>query len=443
MTCPTLNRNFQPALNDSPLKSHSPATIAEPANLPTKTTTSQASPVRIALVTETFAPEINGVAMTLDRLVEAMKARGHTFQLVRPRRGKIDLTGHRHQDQEEFLVPGIPLPKYDGLHIGLPCPLRLAKFWRKPENRPDIVHIATEGPLGLSAMRAARSLGLPISSSFHTNFHMYSQYYGCGLFAKLSLSLLRRMHNKAGCTMVPTQETSRILTRHGFTNTCVLSRGVDTKLFTPELRSDTLRASWGVLPNQPVILYAGRLALEKNIGLAIQAFRQIAAKHAGQTLPPKMVLVGDGPIRRPLESKNADLTFVGYRRGADLAAHYASADIMLFPSLTETFGNVVTEAMASGLVTIAFDTAAAHEHIVNGENGITVPTDRPDLFIQAAIDTASNPASWPAIRSAARATALNVSWERVYDQFETHLNHVLELAAAKNPAEEKPGLVSA
>lgn len=397
--------------------------------------------MRIALATETFAPEINGVAMTLDRLVEAMKSRGHTFQLVRPRRGKIDKTGHRHQDQEELLVPGIPLPKYDGLHIGLPCPWRLAKAWRA--NRPTIVHIATEGPLGFSALRAASSLRIPISSSFHTNFHIYSQYYGCGLFSRLSLDVLRRFHNRTGCTMVPTSQASRELTKYGFNNTCVLARGVDTELFHPDRRSQALRASWGALPDQPVILYAGRLALEKNIGLAIQAFRQLAQSHAGPGPAPKMVLVGDGPIRRSLESKNPDLTFAGYRRGQELAAHYASADVMLFPSLTETFGNVVTEAMASGLVTIAFDTAAAHEHIISGENGITVPTDRPDLFIQSTVHTAATPASWPAIRNAARNTAINVSWDRVYDQFETHLNHVLQLAAAKNPTEEKTGLVSA
>ncbi len=396
--------------------------------------------MRIALVTETFAPEINGVAMTLDRLVGAMAARGHEFQIVRPGRGEMDKLGHRHSNQDELLVPGVPLPRYDGLHIGLPCPWRLARAWRK--QRPSIVHIATQGPLGISALRAAKVLGLPVSTSFHTNFHIYSKYYGCGIFSHLSLDLLRRFHNKTGCTMVPTAQTARELTAYGFNNTCVLARGVDTKLFNPDRRSNQLRASWGLTPDQPAILYAGRLALEKNITLAIQAFRELSQKQPANRPPAKMILVGDGPIRKQLEAKNPDLTFVGYRRAEDLATHYASADVMLFPSLTETFGNVVTEAMASGLVTIAFDTAAAHEHIVTGQNGVTVPIDRPDLFITSALDTVAASDAWPAIRQAARQTALNVSWDHVYDQFEAHLTRVCEQAAAKNPTEEKPDLIA-
>jgi glycosyltransferase involved in cell wall biosynthesis len=427
--------NWTPAPHPLLLESPNP----QPSSGP-NTPTLGSSTVRIALVTETFAPEINGVAMTLDRLVEAMKARGHTFQLVRPRRGAIDKTGHRHQDQEELLVPGIPLPKYDGLHIGLPCPWRLARAWRA--KRPDIVHIATQGPLGFSALRAASVLGLPVSSSFHTNFHVYSQYYGCGIFSRLSLDVLKRFHNRTGCTMVPTAQTARELTAYGFKNTCVLARGVDTQLFTPNRRSQDLRASWGLAPDQPAVFYAGRLALEKNINLAIQAFRSLSKTQSPARPAAKMILIGDGPIRKQLEAKNPDLTFVGYRRGQDLAAHYASCDVMLFPSLTETFGNVVTEAMASGVVTIAFDTAAAHEHIISPQNGITVPTDRPDLFIKAAADTLANPDAWPAIRAAARQSAQGVSWDLVYNQFESHLSRVLQEATAKNPA-QKPDLVSA
>jgi glycosyltransferase involved in cell wall biosynthesis len=244
---------------------------------------------------------------------------------------------------------------------------------------------------------------------------------------RLTLVLLKRFHNKTGCTMVPTAQMAAELASYGFERTCVLSRGVDTQLFDPARRSMELRRTWSVGPDDPVVLYAGRLAAEKNIGLAVDAYRRVKQKTANA----RMVVVGDGPIRQQLQQANPDFFYAGYRRGEDLAAHYASADVMLFPSLTETFGNVVTEAMASGLVTVAFDTAAAREHVRTGVNGVTVPVDRPDLFITSALEMTARQEAWKPIREAARRTAQGISWESVITDFECHLSDVREAHAAE------------
>ena len=373
--------------------------------------------LRIAVVTETFAPEVNGVAMTLGRIVEGLLQRGHVVQVVRPRQGRED--GLPREGLDQVLSHGIPVPTYGELRFGLPSKGRLVKLWT--EQRPDIVHVVTEGPLGWSAVAAARKLHLPITSSFHTNFHSYSQHYGMGLLKSPIENYLRKLHNRTQATMVPTRAMARELEGRGYANVTLVSRGVAIEQFKPEQRSQDLRASWGAQPHDPVVILVGRLAKEKNVQLVVAAFAAIQAK-----VPrARLVFVGDGPLRRALEEACPHAHFAGVRQGADLAAHYASADLFLFPSLTETFGNVVPEALASGLAVLSYANAAAQELIVNHYNGMLIPNGDERSFVEAAVELALDPARQRHLRTQAPQSVAYLAWSAVADSFEAVLRDVL------------------
>ena len=261
---------------------------------------------------------------------------------------------------------------------------RSVKLWKQ---QPDVVHIATEA-LGRSALLAAKALGLPVCSDFRTNFHAYSRHYGFGFLRRPIIAYLRRFHNATQCTMVPTQALHDDLVKEGFRGLMTVARGVDVKRFDPAHRSEPLRAQWGAAPDDLVVTCVGRLAPEKNLGTLTAAFEAIRRDHPRA----RLVLVGDGPMRKELHARCPDAVFAGQRIGADLATHYASADLFLFPSITETFGNVTTEAMASGLAVVAFDHAAAARFIRSGDNGELVPFDDTAAFVAIAARTAADPA---------------------------------------------------
>lgn len=372
--------------------------------------------MKLALVTETFPPEVNGVAMTLSRLVAGLRARGHVVEVVRPRQK------HEQGPGTDFVVPGLPIPFYDSLRIGLPAVARLEEHWRIW--RPDVVHVATEGPLGLASLAAAARARVPVTSSFHTNFHSYGGHYGVAALRDATLAYLRWFHNRTRLTLVPTRQMVAELAGHRFQNLAVMARGVDTALFDPAKRNPALRASWGAQPDDPVVLYVGRLAAEKNLGVAVEAFLRLRA------LEPRarFVLVGDGPAREALARAHPDFHYAGMRRGEELAAHYASGDAFLFASVTETFGNVVTEAMASGVVTLSYNYAATREHVRDGVNGFAAAFDQRDAFYAAATHLLASRPRWAEIRTAARRTALALTWEAVVARFEADVRAAAWLA---------------
>lgn len=377
------------------------------------------SSLRVAVVTETYPPEVNGVAMTLARIVEGLQRRNHRVQLIRPRQHATE-TPALNVQLEEVLSQGLAIPRYQGLRIGLPAKQALFRLWSL--KRPDVVHIATEGPLGWSALSAAVKLKLPVSTGFHTNFHSYSEHYGVGFLKKPIAVYLRKFHNKALATLVPTEDLRRELAIQGFENLCVVSRGVDTRLFSPARRSSQLRRDWGTADGEPVALYVGRIAPEKNLKVVVEAFAAMRVR-----LPQaRLVMVGDGPERAALAARYPQIVFAGTRTGEDLAAHYASADIFLFPSLTETFGNVTLEAMASGLAVVAYDYAAAQQYLAHGRSGLLAPFDDAEAFVRLASALAADPGRVALLRAQARASAERIDWDNVFDDFEAVLRDVIQ-----------------
>jgi glycosyltransferase involved in cell wall biosynthesis len=384
---------------------------------PVATAESTATPhaLRVAVVTETYPPEVNGVALTVARLVEGLRDRGHSLQLVRPRRGSSD-TAQNDAGVRELLLPGVAIPRYRELRMGMPAAARLRQAWS--ESRPDLVHIATEGPLGWSALRAARSLGLPVTSDFRTNFHAYSAHYGIGWLRVAIVAYLRWFHNCADCTMVPTHALERELGAAGFRRIVVIGRGVDTQRFDPRHRSAQLRAGWGADDEDVVMLYVGRLAAEKNIEVLLAAHAAMRDGRGADRPRVRLVMVGDGPLRAELERRCPDVVFAGQRTGLELSRHYASADLFLFPSLTETWGNVTPEALASGLPVLAFDAAAAAQLVESGRNGVLVPPGDAAAFVRAAAALAHEPAMVRRMGEAARCSALGLGWDDIVREVE-------------------------
>jgi len=368
----------------------------------------------IRLVTETFPPDINGVATTLGCLVAGLRDRGHRVVITCPK------AAVRRDLGEGAEVRGVALPFYREVRFGLPRRRAFLAEWR--EDPPDVVHIATEGPLGSSALAAARALGLPVTTSLHTNFHAYAQAYRLGWLARPVMGHLRRFHNRAANTFIPTGKQAAELEASGFERLMVLGRGVDTDLFAPARRDPDLRASWGADDRIPVLLHVGRLAAEKNLDLLAQAWSR--ARDINPDV--RMVIVGDGPERARLERQLPGAVFAGALRGEALARYYASADAFLFPSLTETFGIVVLEAMASGLDCLAFDYAAGRQLIESGVNGLLAPVgdsgvflDRvPELLAEGSCDR----------RASAREAGTHYGWAAVVDGFERNLVEVAERA---------------
>lgn len=376
------------------------------------------TPLRIALISETFPPEINGVANTLGHLSHGLRARGHRVQLVRPRQPS---DAQAAPDADLLLVRGWPLPGYPGLQWGQSSLHQLLRSWRK--QRPDVLYIATEGPLGLSALRAAGRLRIPVVSGFHTNFQQYTRHYGLSLLSRVLTGYLRWFHNRARMTLVPSASQLSALQCQGFKRLQMLARGVDSRLFHPAKRCNALRQSWGLDAQSIAVLHVGRLAAEKNLGLLCTSFRALQQTYPQQRF--KLILVGDGPQRTNLQQQIPEAIFCGLQRGEALAAHYASGDLFIFPSLSETFGNVVLEALASGLAVVAFDQAAAAQHIRHGHNGALADAQDEPGFIAATLGLLAEPDAHRQMRLNARRHASQQSWEAIVERFEQHLRDAL------------------
>lgn len=363
--------------------------------------------MRIDIVTDTFAPDVNGVAMTLGRLTDGLRSKGHIVHVIRS--GGEKLAGQTQ-------VVSVPLPGYGEVRVGLPGTLKLRRRWLK--KRPDAIYVATESPLGVSAIKAANALGIPVASGFHTNFHQYMEQYRLGALKPATLAWLKRVHSRAAVTMAPTADVVDALQSEGFENVVMLGRGVDTLLFHPGKRDRELRREWGAGDDDPVVLVVGRVAAEKNLPLAMECFQRMKERAPGL----QCVCVGDGPLREPLAGKHGFVHFAGVRTGEDLARHYASADILLFPSETETFGNVLLEGMASGLLTVSYDYAASAKHVEHGLNGFKAGKGATTEFAELSVMALDH---WTSgIREAARTSVEPFGWDGVVGTFEGELSRI-------------------
>ncbi|MEM1444969.1 MAG: glycosyltransferase family 1 protein [Planctomycetota bacterium] len=333
--------------------------------------------MHIALLTDAWTPQVNGVVRTWQHVIEASKKAGHEFTVIHP-----------------GLFKSFAAPKYPEIKLALRPGPKLKRTLN--ELKPDAIHIATEGPIGQAGRKYCRKNKLPYTTSYHTQFPHYMKAY-FGLPASLTYKFIRWFHGPAKATLVPTATVGRELEANGMTNVKVWCRGVNTELFRPR---DTYGQNgepvfddpFADLP-KPIFLYAGRVAVEKNI----EAFLAVDLSDTGGS----KVVVGDGPIREKLEKQYPDTHFAGYQFGEDLARHYAAADVFVFPSKTDTFGIVMLEANGAGLPVAAYPVTGPIDVVQPGTTGALN-----DELAQACRDALN------VSRESCRAHALSNSWER-------------------------------
>ena len=378
--------------------------------------------MRLTLVTETFAPQVNGVSRTLGQLVNHLERSGDTVQVVHPDYGKTKGGPDHH------LVKAWPLPFYREVSVPLPpfgkVHRTIAAF------RPDLIHVATEFTLGLSVLREALRRKVPVVSSFHTNFDQYCDHYRMGWAKGVAWRYLRWFHNQTLETYVPSRATIADLESRGFERLVLWPRGVDGTLFRPDRPGrDRVRQSLGFTPDDVVIGHVSRLAAEKNVMHLAEALKAVGETRSNV----RFLLVGDGPARTELEKEmGPNARFVGYQGGEDLADHYAAADLFAFASLTETFGNVVLEALASGLPAVAVRAGGVGEIVRSGETGILVePGDPSAVMANALIGLTDNPGLRREMGESARSYALTQTWPAIMGRLR---DRYLAVAGLAEPA---------
>jgi glycosyltransferase involved in cell wall biosynthesis len=315
--------------------------------------------MRVAIFTDTFLPQVNGVARTIGRLAWELKKRAIAYLVLAPESGPSG-----EHDHNVHLSPGLAFPFYPECKIAVPgysdISARLDKF------APDVVHLVTEFSMGLYGLKYALSRGLPLVSSYHTNIPQYLSYYGFSFLSEAAWKYMRWFHNKCAINYCPSRDTMDLLVKNGILNLAIWDRGVDTSHFSPLKREQSFKSRLGA-GSRTVLLYVGRLAAEKDLDVLMSAFRTVRLHNKDVHL----VITGSGPLEASLRSEAAgDVTFTGYLEGEELAATYASSDIFLFPSTTETFGNVILEAMASGLPVVGAYSGGVKDNLIDHYNGL-------------------------------------------------------------------------
>lgn len=374
---------------------------------------------RLALFTDTYAPQVNGVARTLERLVAEVRARGGDVEIftaddpgAQPRSGV-----HRYES--------IPFWGYPQLRLA--APRRAAVTVALRRFRPDIVHAATPFGVGLAGRSAAQAIGIPLVTSYHTSFTAYARHYGLGALEEVGWSYLRWFHNSGARTFCPTRAIAGDLTAHGFHDVRVWGRGVDRDRFSPTRRSEELRAALGVVPGGALVGYIGRIAKEKGLDVVVEAAERACAL---SSRPLHFVIAGDGPYLNELRERAAEagapITFTGPLAGDMLTAMYASLDVFVFPSVTDTFGNVLLEAAASGVSIVAAEAAPTRELV--GEAAALLREDDTLAWSATIAALANDDVSRARRAAAALEIAAAHSWNEIFDNLFAEYRAVTELA---------------
>lgn len=371
-----------------------------------------ATNLRLALFTDTALPQLNGVTRTLDRLIRAVSARGGTVQLF---------TTSDHDVAPEPSArryASVPFWAYPQLRLALPRVSEVARELR--DFQPTLVHAATPFGVGIAGRAAARRIGAPFVSSYHTSFSAYARFYGLGMLSSASWRFQRWFHNGGLRTFCPTRAVQQELEAHGVQRTRVWGRGVDSARFSPRHRCTSFRRNrLGADADAVVVAYVGRLAAEKGLDVALEAMH---AARARSPVPLVFAFAGDGPYAAACRARApAGSIFLGRLEGSALATFYASSDLFVFPSRTDTFGNVLLEAMASGVPVVAADAAPTRELLRDGACGVlaggAIADDARDgtAIADAIVALARDPRRRAELVGQGLTAASQHSWDRVFD----------------------------
>lgn len=364
--------------------------------------------MRIALFSEVYWPMVSGVGVTLLRLADALEARGHA---VRVYSATYPLPPGTPDRPEVHRSPSVPFFLYPDVQWAFP---RMRDVMEDlSQFRPDVVHVATEFSLGIAGLKAARQLGVPLIASAHTNYDRYAARYGVTWALRAGWHYLRWFYGQAHRVLCPSRIYEATVHRHGVTHTGIWSRGVDPAVFSPAFRSEDYRAGFGVDPDDLLVTYIGRIAREKNLALLLQAWERLTPERGGA----RLVLVGRGPLEDEIRRRGIPGVHVtGLLQGPALSAAYASADVFVFPSTTETFGNSLLEAMGSGLPSLVAASGGVLEFAEHGANALLVEPDSVSAIAAGLGRLLHDPALRRRLADGALRTAAARDWATVYDR---------------------------
>jgi glycosyltransferase involved in cell wall biosynthesis len=369
--------------------------------------------MRVALFTDTYLPDVNGVSKTLARWVNYLEQNNVEVRVFAP---SIPQEGYIDPSKSVNRWFSIPFMLYSELRLGIPNPIQVNKLLE--EFQPTIVHCATPFNIGLYGHRYAVKNNIPLVASYHTHFDQYLEHYKIEFIGNTLWKFMKWFHQDCQKIYVPSPSTGEYLVEHGFkaNNIEVWGRGLDLNRFNPDVNRTEVLAQHGIPAHKFVVLYVGRLAPEKNVGDFFEVYKRFSKKHPGQF---QFVLAGDGPLNDELraafpEAENPDLSFLGFVQGEALSAIYAAADVFLFPSATETFGNVVLEAMGSGTPVIGAAAGGVKDNITHEVTGLLCEPGDVHAFEQGLRRLVDDEALREAIVSEGLAYVKKQSWDAIF-----------------------------
>lgn len=377
--------------------------------------------MKIAIFTDTFLPEINGVTNTLGKLASYMEEKGIEYRIFAPVNDNIA------QNHRIIRFLSINFFLYPERRFSFPNIFLVERELK--EFKPDLIHIVTEFNIGLVGLRYAEKNNIPHVSSYHTNISQYLKYFKLKILENVSWSYLLWFHNKSKRMYCPSNVTKKLLDEKGFERVEIWGRGIETEQFSPSLRDEEYRKAMKI-NDKVVFLYVGRVSPEKDVDIFMNVKNRLNKEFRDEI---HFIMVGDGPLLEEIKEKDNDnITYTGSQRGEGLSKLYASSDIFFFPSSTETYGNVILEAMASGLAVIASNSGGITENLINGYNGLSCTGGIEEEFYNAAVRLLKDVNERKKLAENARDYTSRRPWSYVFDKLFESYKEVIGLKSQRD-----------
>ncbi|EOC99579.1 glycosyltransferase family 4 protein [Caldisalinibacter kiritimatiensis] len=371
--------------------------------------------MKVAIFTDTFLPQINGVTKTLGKYIEYMEENDIDYRVFAP------IDGDKEYNDRIIRFFSVKFFLYPECRMALPNYFTITK--ELDSFKPDIVHIVTPFNIGLFGYKYAKDNNIPIVSSYHTNIPQYLEYFNLGILKNVAWNFFRWFHSNCKKNYCPSQSTLELLKSQGIKDLEIWGRGIDTNKFSPKYRDTELRKLLNI-DEKLVFLYVGRISSEKDLDVFMETTKKINENYKEKV---HFLMVGDGPILEELKEEAPDnMTFTGFKQGEELSKYFASSDVFMFPSSTETYGNVILEAMASGLPVIACYEGGIKENLIDGYNGVACGAKKVEDYYEAAVKMIEDTKFRNNIASNALKYTAEKSWRSVFNRLFNSFKEVLD-----------------
>lgn len=363
--------------------------------------------MKVAIFTDSFLPQVSGVTKVLEEQLRYFDAHNIEYMVFAPRYSRVDDSGFKGRI---IRLKSMSFIFYKECRVSVPNYMRVKELLR--DFNPDIIHIITPFTIGLCGLLCGKQMDIPMVTTYHTNYAQYMRYYYANFIGMGLWDYIKWFHNKCQLSLCPSQETKNELLRHGIYNVEVCPNGIHPEIFSPDKRNESLREKYG-LKDKVGLLYVGRISREKNMNLLVDAMNILNRQYKDSI---KLIMAGNGPYLEHIKRVMPDnVVYTGYIFGEELSEVYASADVFVFPSLTETFGNVVLEAMSSGLPVVAVAAGGVKDNVENGYNGFLVHANNAQKFASAVCRLIEDEYMRKRMSYNARQYALTLTWDLVFE----------------------------